>query len=471
MKRSQVTRSFPGVLTKTLTPATFLLLIAGVSPGIAATITATDVFETIYTGGTNNLGLFDGTGIYLGARDVTPNGSHIVTSTTPPDSTGTATTTYTGTGITIAGSPGVAPTTISTGQTVNWVLAFRGNTAFPNEISTGTFLGSEILPSGFGEGLVPYDPGFANSWTLTLRNGTDSTQVTTPALPAGDTPVALASNINFTSGTNPTVTWTNPAGATGQSVVIIDLNIKNPVTGFPDQVFAQAQPSGTTSFTIPTALDGGLTLDPTHEYAIEIIETARRSPLECTPSTTCTVANVQSNSAAFGEGIKVLPSGAPANVYLPAVDSNGVYHFNMSVVADQLFYIDPTIATGFEYQTGAGDPNFACVTLPTLQASPYDVSFAEGGSTVSDSVSGGVSFCFPTGGVGEFDVTDIDQSLGLDPTDPTAFITGLTFVSAGTFTGTMTAITASVPEPSAILVFASGLLGLRAFRKRSEGNT
>jgi hypothetical protein len=180
---------------------------------------------------------------------------------------------------------------------------------------------------------------------------------------------------------------------------------------------------------------------------------------------------VQAISDFYGNFI-TLSSGAPPVVYVPIVDSSGVYHFDFTVISDQTFYIDPLVATGYDYKTGSGDPNIACVTLPSLQASPYDVSFSEGGSTVSDLVAGGSKFCFPTGGVSEFDVTDIDADLGLDPSDPTAFITGLDFTGPGEFTGTMDPLVTSVPEPAAISLFASGLIGLLALLwRRSPGPT
>jgi hypothetical protein len=42
-------------------------------------------------------------------------------------------------------------------------------------------------------------------------------------------------------------------------------------------------------------------------------------------------------------------------------------------------------------------------------------------------------FDFAPGGVSEFEVLGIDPNLGLDPTNPIAFITALTFESAGKF--------------------------------------
>jgi hypothetical protein len=143
----------------------------------------------------------------------------------------------------------------------------------------------------------------------------------------------------------------------------------------------------------------------------------------------------------------------------------------MTVIGGQTYFVDPEVAVGYSFAIGAGDPNFASVLLPAVQTNPFDVSFVYDGTDFSDMVAPETVFDFPTGGVSAFTVTGIDPADGLDPGDTTAFITGLTFVSDGTFTGTQTPITeevAAAPEPSSIALLASGLLGWRLLRRRRE---
>ena len=50
--------------------------------------------------------------------------------------------------------------------------------------------------------------------------------------------------------------------------------------------------------------------------------------------------------------------------------------------------------------------------------------------------------------------------------DVTGFVTGLSFVAAGDFTGTMQAITTAVPEPATWALWLAGAAGLLTGRRR-----
>jgi hypothetical protein len=148
----------------------------------------------------------------------------------------------------------------------------------------------------------------------------------------------------------------------------------------------------------------------------------------------------------------------------PMVDrATGVYHFDVeSVGPSSVSYIDPTIAVGYRYDTGAGDPNFASVILPDVGGGVFDLSYG----AIATTLDAGIQYFFPVGGVSDFTVTGIDPAADLDPADTSAFVTGLTFVSDGPFTGTMTPLTEEVPEPGALSLLVAGLLGLVVARRR-----
>jgi hypothetical protein len=72
-------------------------------------------------------------------------------------------------------------------------------------------------------------------------------------------------------------------------------------------------------------------------------------------------------------------------------------------------------------------------------------------------------------------VTGIEASAGLDPSDVTAFATGLTFADDGQFTGTMDPIV--TPEPGTLLLLGSTMVGFgltrwgRERRRRQQSKT
>lgn len=319
-----------------------------------------------------------------------------------------------------------------------------------------------MLPDQFGTD-IGYHADRLGAWTLTFNNGADTTSATTPGTLIGVSPAPFASNVTISgSSTNLTFSWTFPSNSVNNvSIGIFDDLMKNAGGGV-DQVYSTVLARTSGSFTVPNALAGGLSLQLNHKYTIDIAGIVDRVPPPPGPPSQ---ANILTATQSFFD-FTPLPAGAPL-VNLPAVTPLGVYQYTMTVVAGTTYFVDPTVAVGYSFAIGAGDPKFASVLLPAVQANPFDVSFVYDGIDYSKMVSPEMMFDFPADGVDAFTVTGIDPADGLDPGDTTAFITGLTFTGDGTFNGTQTPITEVVgtPEPGSIALLASSLLGLLLFRQ------
>ncbi len=177
-----------------------------------------------------------------------------------------------------------------------------------------------------------------------------------------------------------------------------------------------------------------------------------------------------------------------SNEFIPIMPNNGEpnpdgsFDFDVIVGTDGLgidapIWIDPIIAVGYVYKVNSG-PDFASVTFPSLAAvndtTGYDLYRWD--DILLDYIlvghySAGDTYVF-TGGVSQFRILGIDTPLELDPNDPNAFMTGLTFTGGGTISMSMTPITydtnaSAVPAPSVIFLFLAGIPLLIASRKKA----
>lgn len=144
------------------------------------------------------------------------------------------------------------------------------------------------------------------------------------------------------------------------------------------------------------------------------------------------VSGVWIDAAGVWKGFVATPAAMPVGT-----TSGGAYVFSVDVVPGVPIFIDPPVAVGYDYEIGPGDPLIASVRLPIgIGDNAYSIKVR--GRKFD--VAGGELFDFRANGfasgVEGFRVGCIEAEAALDPANPQAFPTELTFVAAGRFTGT-----------------------------------
>ena len=330
----------------------------------------------------------------------------------------------------------------------------------------------------------PYDPTLTNPWTLVLSStpnyasGTN-TILTTPAVGSVNLMPFVQSMSVQGAGLAPTINWQLP-DTTGLNLSVDRVNLfvfdrDSPVTATDsntgrtfqqsDFIFNALVPQGQNSFQIPQSAN----LQYGNQYSIAVAVQDLR------PDGT-----VESRSLSFFD-FTPLNTGS-LNVYLPTfvpvptssgLTAGPLYGFNIgNVSANQVTYIDPLVATGFTFTKGATDPNFKSVlVVSNIGDGLYDVYAWDGTNwfLVKSGLAVNETWNFSDSGVEKFQIRGIETAAELNPFDITGFVTGLTFVADGSFTGTMQAMitdTSTVPEPATLILTALGLLGILVVRRR-----
>ena len=287
---------------------------------------------------------------------------------------------------------------------------------------------------------IPYNSLLTGEWTLHFYNGSDHVSVKTPEV--GTAPLLPFAESVAISGSSltPTFSWTFPANFLPDGIRIQVWDLENRLSsGIADIIHVENLSGDLISYTLPETLSTGKILEQGHHYSLEIsFALTRNGPLG--DNTT-----LLTRSRSFFNFVP-MPEGSPPNVFLPIVIPEiGVYSFKTTLDPGQLIFIDPVVAIGYEYAIGAGDPNFASVTLPNgIGNNLYNLYLFNGYKYFFKArIKGGVPYKFSGRGVDRFLINGIEKEAALDPNNPTAFITGLTFKGSGKFTGTMTPITES----------------------------
>ncbi|MCZ8119373.1 MAG: HAF repeat/PEP-CTERM domain-containing protein, partial [Microcystis sp. LE18-22.4A] len=144
------------------------------------------------------------------------------------------------------------------------------------------------------------------------------------------------------------------------------------------------------------------------------------------------------------DGEPVPPGTTPTNPLLPTPNPSNPDGFIFSgvIVGNNGFgttnpiYFDPIVSVGYDYAV-TGGPLFASVLIPNALPQGDSNFILELPGFGNYSLVAGTTFNLlgvnPLG-FSDFRISDIDPAEMLDPTNPTAFVTGLTFTAAGTVT-------------------------------------
>ena len=169
--------------------------------------------------------------------------------------------------------------------------------------------------------------------------------------------------------------------------------------------------------------------------------------------------------------------GSPENPLLPEEDDTpDSFDFSFTVTEPSFpIFIDPIVAVGYDYVVNSG-PNVASVILPEIGDGIFDVYGWDGSdyNLFLGEALANIAFDFEPDGVSQFQVKGIEVEEMLDPSDPAAFITGLTFVEAGDVDISQIAITidtddlVDVPAPSSLGLLGISLIMMRSIRKKAS---
>lgn len=176
----------------------------------------------------------------------------------------------------------------------------------------------------------------------------------------------------------------------------------------------------------------------------------------------------------FGIRTGTPPGNVPENPIMPIPVGNG-WNFQFNIINNNPIFIDPILAVGYTYEIVSG-PNFQTVILPSVGDDLFDIYGWDGtgyNTLLAGNWAAGAAYTFlpSPGGVNRFQVQGIEVSAALDPDDPTAFVTGLTFAGSGPVEMNMTPITvdtgpAVIPEPVTMFALFSAVGGLGGYLRR-----
>jgi hypothetical protein len=161
------------------------------------------------------------------------------------------------------------------------------------------------------------------------------------------------------------------------------------------------------------------------------------------------------------------PGSDPSNPQLPVI-VDGNFQFDFNVQLNQRVWLDPAVAIGYDFAVGAGSPSFASLIIRDPIGDNIYELYLWNGSSFYDSgtrLAAGEDYTFAAG-TRRFSIRGIEVSAGLDPTDPTAFVVGLTFDAAGAVSLTQSPL--AVPELGTNAMLLLGLTLIAGAARRRD---
>ena len=158
----------------------------------------------------------------------------------------------------------------------------------------------------------------------------------------------------------------------------------------------------------------------------------------------------------------------PQNPFMPdsIVDNKLTFENIATPDQGQMLFFDPEIDLRYEYIST--NSAFASVLLPNIGDGTFDLYLFDGSDYIFDQqLLAGIEFEFEIPGVDRFliEATGIEGHEILDPSNPTVFLTGLSFTDDGSVTDVNIIIT---PEPTTLLLVALGGMMLRKRRNTQK---
>jgi hypothetical protein len=354
--------------------------------------------------------------------------------------------------------------------------------------SAGASLGATYAPTGFSDPSNSCSPIAVNrnycvnattyssartagSWTMSVsRPGSTTLTVVAPSLAGTESGVPFVQNMKLTTvGTSQTLTWQQPQNIVtdAQRVIIYDPSVILS-SGVPDTIHSSNISGSLRSYTLPTVLNSGQSLRPDANYTIAFQSVDTRSDPKLYLADGGNTEILQRSTAFFNF---VAPS-SPLSASPPrALNTARAGRFNIASVGSRnTTLIGMPSADKYEFLTGIGDPKFSSIKVPNFNTGGdglYDLFIWNGIDYVDSGIdlTNGSQFYFDQLGVSRFALLGISDQQPSSLRSSSDFLAELSFVSSGSFTGS---VIGTVPVPSTAPLVLLSLTPLMALRRKRK---